>query len=117
MSTIGERDADEELLVGVGHRLGLPAQHDAGAGGDVLRRLVQDFLDVGGDGAEVALAIGRENVDDRLHRVMRDDRRAHSAFDRRQAADDLRRILREAGMFSSDETESSQYCGVCATIG
>ena len=51
--------------------------------------LVQDLLDVGGDGAEVAVIVGRENVYNRLNGVMRDDGVADAAFDRGDAAENL----------------------------
>ena len=76
---------------------GLPAHDDARAVRNVLRGLVENSLDVGGNGAEVALIVGGVDVDDRLNRVVRNDRRAHLALDRRQAADDLRAVLRGRG--------------------
>ena len=79
----GERDADEELLIGVSHCLGLPAHDDAGAGWNVLGGLIENSLDIGGNGAEVPLLVGGINVDHRLNRVMRDDGRAHFALQRR----------------------------------
>ena len=69
----GERDADEELPKSVGHRLNLPSHHDGGPGRDLFRRLIQDFLDIGGDGAEIPFIVARENVYNRLHGIMRDD--------------------------------------------
>ncbi len=84
-----ERDADEELLKGVGHRLDLPAHHDGRAGGSLACGVIQDLLDIGRDRAEVAVIVGRENVDDRLNGVVRHDGVADAALDRGDAAEDL----------------------------
>ena len=92
--------------------------HDARAGGTSFAVSSTISLDIGGDGAEVALIVGRVNVDDRLDRVMRDDRRARpSRFSVAKPPTICEASSRDAGIFSSDDNESSQYCGVCATIG
>ena len=72
-----------------------------------------------GDRAEIAALRGAENIDRRLHVVVRDDAFALTAADVGQAAEQLRAAPCAAGdrnIFQVAERIQS-YCGVCTTIG
>ena len=81
-------------------------------------RSPQDLPDVAGNGAEIAAGVGRINVDDGLHRVMGNDRRGDAASyrrDDRRGSATSRSATRERSPGLT--WNSSQYCGVCATMG
>ena len=86
----GQRQTDEELLVGARHGRDLTAQGHAGAVRNLVARLLHQLSDVCGDTAEIAPLRRREDVDDGTDVVVGDNGIARRPLDRRQAAEQLR---------------------------
>src|SRR5208282_1144142 len=92
----GENQAFAKGAERIAHRLALAADDDVSAGGQ-LAEVVDLALYGGGGASQVAAVDGGVNVDDALHRVMRDDGGIPSVGDRAEVAEQLGLALRPAG--------------------
>ena len=93
----GERQATQQSDVGGAHGLHLSPDHHLRSARKNSRILINDLLDVAGDGTQVATLYRAKNINHRLDIVMRYERHARRATDTPEAAQDLRRCPASAG--------------------
>ena len=91
MKNDGDGEPDEQLVIATGHRRHLASQRHGRADRNIVRRVLDDLLDVRRHATEIAPLRRGVDVDDRSNVIVRDDGVTRRTLDVRDAAEQLLR--------------------------